>query len=1611
MILKRTTTAHMKNFYFIRLMIGFALLFTSLSVFSQGFVPKEYDPIRRLKSVNDVNRSIRFTDLFTYPEVVAPNTDLTTIANLTVTSDNPAVIEANGVTHSFVTFARYIVKGGNVAGTATLTVSIDYEGSVYQNTIDIELAHVMVANDQARVSPEGTVLVDVLANDQPLASLDGVSIEILTSPALGEVTLVDDEGTMKLQYASDTGTPNYSTDAFTYRVADTEGNVSPPAEVDISINFSPYATLIIEYKPAAGQFINKPPFGTPDDASSVLGPPNGTIISLGGFGGYIIVGFEQAIKNDPQNPYGVDFTVRGNAMSNWTEPGAVMVMKDENGNGEADDTWYELAGSEYHFNTAEQVNMTYFNPKYPSAKDVIWSTDKGEEGVLRANTFHRQPYYPQPTIFDNAGADQETYPGKKINIRVDRSNPSFITSNSFTFGYVDNKLVNNNPTVPTNPYFNDENGNSSDGFDIAWAVDENGNPVALDEIHFVKVYNAAQEDAGWLGEASTEVESIAITTPDPNWAPQDYYVQLIGSAPYQVLKGNTYTFEGLLFKNGIPQEATPTWSVDDPSVGTIDANGLFTALETGEVTVQYTADSSLPLATFTVDVVELVDMVLTTNDTEIFINEKTYVHAEGVDQRTGPNRFIYDTYTYSVNEESLATVSDNGIVTGLNAGVVTVTVTSNTDASISKSVDITISEIPAIEMTAGNDQLVYDASTAMARIDLDTLFNVAGGGQIFNSVKSNTNEFLVEATIEDYRYLDLDFNQSAAGSSVISIAASAYGDTTEFPVTVQLLPRSNTVKDKQIVFVNGGQFGGKTGNVQIYYPKDNVTEKLADFEDAESVQDVVTEGQYAYVSAEYDIIKYDLISKTEVAKKYTQDIDPNAADGTGTPGAGLNHSMALYKDYVIATRQNSFSTPEDGYNVRVYNKNDLSLVAKIPVSTQASGVIVVGDSAFVALNGGFMGTSGQLAIIDLVNLELKEEFDFGADGTSIMQMLNKDGTIYILAQDKMLTYDIADRSYALHPLPIGHMDFSSSPLGTAIIDSKLYAKINWGVFPGQNKGFGIVDLTNFTVEENDFIGMNTDPDITSNGYALMASAYDTIDHRFYTIFGQWHGNGIGRIYDVNGAEVGSFNHVEDSPEQMAVSYSIVNQLPYQQQTITEATVLEDETLTIDLDEYFNDDETLSYQVTLGDGSPLPSWIVLDESVLIATPKEGIEEASWPISVTAQDQYNGTVNSEFTLNSVPVDDPPVVANPLESIIVKENSTDNLISLAGVFNDIDSPEELMTFDVIANTNTDLVATSIQGHTLTLNFTGNRFGEANITVEVTSDGKTVSDDFMVRVTQDLAPVVANPISDVEVVENASPFIIDLSEVFNDEDGNEPMTFDVIANTNTDLVATSIQGPTLTLNFAGNSFGEANIAVEVTSDGKTAGDDFVVRVTEGLTPVVANPISDVEVMENSGDVIINVGNVFSDEDSPVETMTYAITGNTNVDLVSASIEGTDLTLSFVDNNFGEADITIEVTSEGKSVIHTFGVIVRENIITGISDELTQLSFYPNPVINELKIKLGDSRTSVIQLANSQGILMLHKRTNATEESIDMHTIPAGVYILTVVNRNGEFRETIIKE
>jgi len=266
----------------------------------------------------------------------------------------------------------------------------------------------------------------------------------------------------------------------------------PIPVVAITPSSTKFIATVFEYLPAPGQFINEG-LGSLAGAQKIIGDVSQTsMITLGGFGGYVVFGFDHSVVNKA----GADLAIYGNPIggtSPWAEPGIVMVSQDANGNGKPDDAWYELAGSEYNNPlTIKNYEITYTNPK--GYDNVSWTDNQGGSGTYDINNFHKHNYYPEFA----PNQEKLTLKGTLLPSTWGKNGGIFINS-AFTWGYTDSWSIDDD--YATKRY---------NSFDLDWAVDQNGKKIALQTIDFVKVYTGQREKGNTLlGEISTEVKGAA----------------------------------------------------------------------------------------------------------------------------------------------------------------------------------------------------------------------------------------------------------------------------------------------------------------------------------------------------------------------------------------------------------------------------------------------------------------------------------------------------------------------------------------------------------------------------------------------------------------------------------------------------------------------------------------------------------------------------------------------------------------------------------------------------------------------------------------------------------------------------------------------------------------------------------------------------------------------------------------------------------------------------------------------------------------------------------------------------------------------------------------------
>ncbi len=264
---------------------------------------------------------------------------------------------------------------------------------------------------------------------------------------------------------------------------------------------SPFATRVIAYTPGAGAPATDPQqaVGAPSRNATPEVPDPTTSVSVAA-GGELILGFDRPIINGPS----WDFTVFGNAFYKggtrtiaFIEPGLVDVGVDVSGTGQPD-------------------------------AQTRWYRIQGR---------------PNP-MYNWGGVDLEKNPH---------------------WGLTDVHPVDGtgDPLIPTDPMQPGISAGSAggDAMDLDWAVDTSGKPVALTQVHFLRIT--------CTGTWSTEIDAVAI------------------------LHGNTRTLSGRAELQGLASGVTPAGATASIFIGPAGSNRYD---ETHVVTLDQTGSFSLATA-------------------------------------------------------------------------------------------------------------------------------------------------------------------------------------------------------------------------------------------------------------------------------------------------------------------------------------------------------------------------------------------------------------------------------------------------------------------------------------------------------------------------------------------------------------------------------------------------------------------------------------------------------------------------------------------------------------------------------------------------------------------------------------------------------------------------------------------------------------------------------------------------------------------------------------------------------------------------------------------------------------------------------------------------------
>ncbi len=151
-------------------------------------------------------------------------------------------------------------------------------------------------------------------------------------------------------------------------------------------------------------------------------------------------------------------------------------------------------------------------------------------------------------------------------------------------------------------------------------------------------------------------------------------------------------------------DKTVFWSTSDPEIATVDQNGIVTAIKQGFCTITATSayGQQATCAVTVVPVVNTVEQIIISETAiEISIDETYQLSATII-----PDDATDKTITWRSSDPSIATVDQNGLVTGVSAGSVFVYASSSNGLTAECKVTVTPGEIDVISISLTNTELL-----------------------------------------------------------------------------------------------------------------------------------------------------------------------------------------------------------------------------------------------------------------------------------------------------------------------------------------------------------------------------------------------------------------------------------------------------------------------------------------------------------------------------------------------------------------------------------------------------------------------------------------------------------------------------------------------------------------------------------------------------------------------------------------------------------------------------------------------------------------------------------------------------------------------------------------
>ncbi|HJP85487.1 MAG TPA: Ig-like domain-containing protein, partial [Gemmatimonadaceae bacterium] len=354
----------------------------------------------------------------------------------------------------------------------------------------------------------------------------------------------------------------------------------------------------------------------------------------------------------------------------------------------------------------------------------------------------------------------------------------------------------------------DGNGNALTGRTISWSssntavatVDANGLVAAVAP----GTTNIIGTSEGKTGSAILTVTQAPVATITVSLNPSSISAVQTSQATAILLDAHSRALSG----------RNITWSSDNTSIASVDANGLVTAHAAGSATVSASSEGKTGSAVLTVDAAPVASVTVTPESATLVLGITPTQQLSAVTKDGNGSVLAGRLVTWSSSDATVASVDANGLVTAHIAGSATVTATSEGKSATSA---ITVSAAPVATVTVALDPGTISAiGTSQASATLrDANGNVLLGRTVVwasdnNAVATVSATGLVTAVASGTASITATI-EGKTGSATLTVTPAAVATVTVNPASATLV--LGTTANQQLSAVakdaNGNVLSGR----------------------------------------------------------------------------------------------------------------------------------------------------------------------------------------------------------------------------------------------------------------------------------------------------------------------------------------------------------------------------------------------------------------------------------------------------------------------------------------------------------------------------------------------------------------------------------------------------------------------------------------------------------------------------------------------------------------------------------------------------------------------------------------------------------------------------------